>query len=279
MSQKIYEIINDKMIKLLEENIIPWRKPWGTTGNGGFPVNGVSGKPYHGINLLMLEWGESYYSFKQIQEKKWHLKKGSKASMVVFFTLIDKKSSKQADNNDKGEKIPIMKYYNVFKSSDIEGCPQPEKFEHNTIAEAEAIVNSYTEVKIEHINNNKAYYSITEDFINTPSISSFPILEEYYSTLFHEMTHSTGHKSRLNRFTGDAETASFGSKLYSQEELVAELGAAFLCGICGIEQMTLENSAAYIQNWLKVLKNDKTMIAKSAAKAQKATDYILGLSS
>jgi len=275
MAQKVHEIITDKIIKQLEAGTIPWRKPWGTCGNGGLPRNGVTQRPYSGVNLLMLEWGESYYTWNQIQDKKWKVKKGSKASMVVFFTLVDKKGKQETEKEDK---IPIMRYYNVFASSDIEGAPTTQKeYVHDPIKEAEEIVSNYKEVPIHHHNNNRAFYSPSEDYINVPEYNKFAIPEEYYNTLFHEMSHSTGHSTRLKRFVGAAATASFGSKLYSLEELVAELGAAFLCGHCGIEQTTLENSTAYIANWLKVLKDDKTIIVKAAAKASKSTDYIIGV--
>lgn len=271
MTSKVYDIITQKIIDQLESGVIPWRKPWGTTGSGELPKNGESGRYYSGINLLMLEWGESYYTFKQIQDNGWHLNKGSKASMVVFFTILEKESKTKQDEKDR---IPIMRYYNVFKSSDIEDCPKNVKYVHDTIKEAEEIITNFTEVPIYHHNNNRAFYSPTEDYVNVPDISRFEITEEYYSTLFHELTHSTGHTSRLKRFVGSAANASFGSKAYSFEELIAELGAAFLCGKCGIEQKTLDNSASYIDGWIKVLKEDSTIIVKAAAKAQKAADYI-----
>jgi antirestriction protein ArdC len=278
MNSKVYDIVTGKIIEQLENGVIPWKKPWGLTGSGELPKNGITGRHYSGINLLMLEWGESYYTWTQIQEQnksckdpkdRWHLKKGSKASIIVFFTVMEKEGK-----NEDPDRIPVIRYYNVFKSSDIEGCPQPEKRKHNTIEEAEAILRNFTEVPIYHHNDNRAFYSPMEDYINVPEMSRFEVPEEYYCTLFHEMAHSTGHVSRLKRFVGPALNASFGSKLYSFEELIAELGASFLCGVCGIEQKTLENSAAYIDSWIKVLKEDNKIIVKAAAKAQKAADYI-----
>lgn len=271
MTNKVYDIITQRIIDQLEAGVIPWRKPWGTSGNGEMPKNGMTGRHYSGINLLMLNWGEEYFTFKQIQEKHWNVKKGSKASIVVFFQMLEKPNKK---NEEELDRIPMMRYYNVFAGSDIEGYKEGEKYEHDTIEEAEEYVRRYSEVPIHHHNNNRAFYSPMEDYINVPDISCFPIAEEYYSTLFHEMTHSTGHTSRLNRFTGVSANASFGSKAYSFEELIAELGASFLCGFCGIEQKTLENSASYINGWLKVLKEDNKAIVRAAAKAQKAVDYI-----
>lgn len=271
MSNKVYDIITERIISQLEAGVIPWRKPWGIAGNGEMPKNGITGRHYSGINLLILNWGEEYFTFKQIQEKKWTIKKGSKASIVIFFSMLEKPNK---NNSEEIDQIPLMRYYNVFAGSDIEGYKEGEKYEHNTIEEAEEIVRKYQEVPIHHHNNNRAFYSPTEDYINVPDLSCFPIAEEYYSTLFHEMTHSTGHLSRLKRFTGIAANASFGSKAYSFEELIAELGASFLCGVCGIEQKTLDNSASYIASWLKVLKEDNKFIVRAAAKAQKAVDYI-----
>jgi antirestriction protein ArdC len=271
MSNKVYDIITQRIIDQLEAGVIPWRKPWGVSGNGEMPKNGITGRHYSGINLLMLNWGEEYFTFKQVQEKHWTIKKGSKASIVIFFSMLEKPNKK---NSEEVDQIPLMRYYNVFAGSDIEGYKEGEKYEHDTIEEAEDIARRYAEVPIHHHNNNRAFYSPMEDYINVPDISCFPIKEEYYSTLFHEMTHSTGHTSRLNRFVGVAANASFGSKAYSFEELIAELGASFLCGSCGIEQKTLDNSASYISSWLKVLKEDNKTIVRAAAKAQRAVDYI-----
>lgn len=284
MAKSVYEIVTDKIIDQLEKGVIPWRKPWGTTGTGGLPKNGITGRKYSGINLLMLEWGETYYTWNEIQEhnheaakKKeplWKIKKGSKASIVVFFTLVENKKSK---NPEKPEQIPIYRYYNVFASNDIEGIDHNVKtYEHDPITEAEEIAFNFKEVPVHHHNNNRAFYSPMEDYINVPSYDRFEHPEEYYSTLFHEMTHSTGHESRLKRFVGSAKNASKGSKAYSFEELIAELGAAFLCGHCGIVNKTIDNSAAYIDSWLKVLKEDKTAIIRAAGKASKAADYIRG---
>lgn len=277
IKMKVNEIVTKKILDRLEDakkgkGCAPWQQPWGASGNGDFPRNGISNKSYSGINLMLLDWGEKYYTFNQVQEKKWKIKKGSKASIVVFFTMIDKKTGDKTDDPiDRDDKIPILKYYNIFRSADIEGAPQPEPIEHKTIAEAEEIALNYTEVPVYHSNASKAFYKPSEDYINVPSRQNFPVLEEYYSTLFHEIAHSTGHESRLRRDMGNV----FGDHKYSFEELIAEICAAFLCAKCGIVQTTFDNSVAYIDYWLGQLKKDKNMIIRASAKAQRAFDYIL----
>lgn len=269
MSNKVYEIVTGKIIEKLEAGEIPWRKPW----TGGLPVNYVSRRPYSGINLMLLPGGGEYLTWNQIQKLGGHVKKGSKTLMVVFFKMLE-------DKEDEEKKIPYLRYYRVFKLEDVEGIPSKlEKIEHNPIEACEKVAGEFAEVPVKHDNSSRAYYTPSGDFVNVPGLSCFPIREEYYSTLFHELIHSTGHPARLNRFEAGpgAEAAKFGSESYSFEELVAEMGAGMLCGVCGIEGRTLDNSTAYVQGWLKALQNDKKMIVKAASKAQKAADYIQGI--
>jgi antirestriction protein ArdC len=272
-NQKVYDYVFERIQTEMEKGIIPWRKPWGTDGNGDLPRNGTSGKHYNGINLLMLDWGHKYYTMKQIGQKGWRIKKGSKGFFVVYFELKEIASNKEGRKGEM-EKIPFLRYYYVFKDSDIEGCPtstEATKTEHQPIEEAEKVVSAY-EIEIKHDDSKGAYYSPVKDSINVPDRSRFVNIEEFYSTCFHEMTHSTGHEKRLKRTFGN----HFGDEQYSKEELIAEIGAGFLCGKCGIEQKTLENSVAYIQNWLGALSKDKKMIVQAAAAASKAADYIIG---
>lgn len=173
-----------------------------------------------------------------------------------------------------------LRYYTVFNVEQIDGLkielPEIPRVEHNPIAEAEAIVaNMPNRPEIQH-GPARCFYRPSMDFVNMPEIGLFAQAEEYYASLFHELTHSTGHESRLNRRSSDAPR-HFGDKEYSREELVAEMGAAFLAAACGIEHATLENSAAYLQGWLSVLRTDAKAVIIAAAQAQRAADYIQGI--
>lgn len=293
---KVYEYVTENIIKQLEQGIIPWHKPWtycNSRKSKMFAINYVTRKPYRGINTLLLDKPGEYITFKQVQALKGTVKKGAKARMVVFYMLTDKKTNESEEIEDgqekaKTQKYFILRYYNVFHLSDIEGIeskivPMDEDNTHpddkfSPIDEAEAIFEGYKDrPKLVNFDLDKAYYRPSQDIINMPHKHQFTKPEEYYNTLFHEGVHSTGHPKRLNRFTGAAAIAAFGSETYSFEELVAEIGAAMLCGVSGIGEMTIKNSAAYIQSWLKVLKDDKRLIVKVAAKAQKAVDFILGV--
>ncbi len=272
MANKVYEYVTERIIKLLEEGTVPWKKPW----KNGLPINYITRKPYRGVNLFLLPGGGEYLTFKQVQKLGGKIKKGAKAHMVVFWKQVGYEEEKL---NDDGETeivirtLPILRYYKVFSLSDTEGIPSKlEKFDNNPIKEAEKVLNGFKEVPIYH-RENSAYYEPMKDYINLPTFDQFENAELYYSTAFHEMVHSTGHESRLARFKS-TDSHIFGSETYSFEELVAELGASMLSGTVGIEEYTINNSAAYISGWLSRLRDDKTLIVKAAGKAQKACDYI-----
>ncbi|MCU6603831.1 zincin-like metallopeptidase domain-containing protein [Peribacillus frigoritolerans] len=265
----IYEMVTNKIMEKLEQGIIPWRKPW---VNGG-AVNWKTQKAYRGINTMLLEPGE-YATFKQISEAGGKVKKGAKSEIVVFWKWLEK------EEDGKIEKIPFLRYYRVFDiNKQVEGLKSKrntESFEHDPIAACEDIVKGYVNGPKMRFESVEAWYKPMIDLINVPPIKDFPKIEEHYSTLFHEMIHSTGHKKRLNR-EGITDTVRFGSETYSKEELIAEMGAAMLCGVAQIENTIIDNSTAYIQSWLKALKDDKTLLVKAGSAAQKATDHILGI--
>lgn len=266
----VYEIVTEKIMNQLEKGVIPWRKPW-TNANA---VNWVNQKPYRGINTMLLDPGE-YATFKQISEAGGKVKKGEKSHIIVFWTWLEKENEE-----GKMDKIPFLKYYRVFEiNTQVEGLNSKrntETFDHNPIEEAEKVFKSYINCPSYSYNPGKAYYIPSRDHINVPPLKDFKIADEFYSTLFHEMAHSTGHKSRLDR-TGIIEKASFGDEIYSKEELVAEITSQMLCAVAGIDNSTIENSASYIQSWLRALNNDKKLVVQAAAQAQKAADFILGV--
>jgi antirestriction protein ArdC len=272
----VYDQITERIIAMLEAGTVPWRKPW--QAKAGFPRNLVSGKPYRGINVFLLH-AMSYESpfwltFKQAQQLGGTVKKGEKACPVVFWKQLEVEDKESHEI----EKIPMLRFYYVFNTAQCEGLKDisaPVESLVSAPAKPDEIVAFMPKrPEIKH-GLTRAYYSPTEDIVAMPHRERFENEADYFGTLFHELVHSTGHASRLNRATV-TEAAGFGSNPYCREELIAEMGAAFLCGQAGIGESTLENSAAYIQNWLEQLQNDKKLIVQAAAQAQKAADYILG---
>ena len=278
---KVYDVINSRIIEMLEQGTVPWKKPWNALSN--MPKNLCSKKEYRGINLFLLacqSYGSPYWlTFKQVQEKGGYIRRGEKSSPVIFWKWLDRQNSIMEDNEASSTgKIPLIRYYSVFNLEQTEGVAAPDQqqtmSDFNPIERAECIISAMPGMpEIKHA-GNRAYYSPSLDYIQLPNKSAFSSPAEYYGTAFHELSHSTGHAKRLGR-KSILEPSYFGSHEYSKEELVAEMGAAFLCGHAGIEQTTIENSAAYIAGWLKALKNDKTLLIHAAAQAQKASDYML----
>lgn len=271
MSTNVYEIITEKIIEKLENGVVPWRKPWISGG----AVNWKTQKPYRGINIFLLDAGE-YATFKQIQEAGGKIKKGEKSHIVVFWKWLEKED----EESGEVQKIPYLRYYRVFEiNTQVEGLKSKREemtFNHNHIEKAEEIYKGYINSPDYTFYSGQAVYYPIVDKINCPPIKDFPKVEEYYCTLFHEMVHSTGHKSRLARPGVTTQNVAFGDEIYSKEELVAEVGAAMLCSVAGIDNSTIDNSASYIQSWLRALKEDNRLIVTAAAQAQKAADYILG---
>lgn len=273
----IYEEITNRIIKQLENGNIPWHKPWSGIASGAY--NRISKKPYSLLNQMLLMHDGEYATYKQWSDIGGKIKKGEHAEMVVFWKIFEV----EENNNGKVEKrsIPLLKYINVFHVSQVEGVEpiNGKPIEHNPIEEAEKIKSDYARrenILINEIVSDRAFYSPMKDFIQVPCKEQYKDIMEFYSTLFHEMIHSTGHKDRLGRIDSTKKIASFGNEEYSKEELIAEIGSAFLMNHVGIETpKTFKNSAAYIQSWLKVLRNDNRFIVSASSKAEKAMKYIL----
>ena len=244
MGNKIYETITNKIIEKLEEGTIPWKKPF--QDGDGTPVNWVTQKPYRGINTFLLDGGE-YATYKQIKDNGGTVLKGEKGNPVVFWKLMDIEDK----NTQEDKKIPLLKTYTVFKigvqTKGIEPKRKMVVHEHQAIEQAEEIYKNYMNGPDFTFKNDGAYYKPTLDVVNVPPMKSFADVNAYYSTLFHEMVHSTGHKTRLDR-AGVVSFNGFGTEQYSKEELVAELGASMLCGVAQIDNTTLDNSASYIKS-------------------------------
>lgn len=272
----VYEIITRQVIESLESGVAPWRKPWSSE----LPCNLLSQKAYRGFNVFMLATSghESKYwlTLNQANKLGGKIKAGSKSRLVTFWSIGEEKLNVKTG---KLQKPFILRYYNVFNLTQTEGIDLPRAvFERNnrnsfeTIEAAENLAESMPNPPAFEA-SDAAWYSPRKDAIGLPARHTFHSPAEYFGTLFHELTHSTGHASRLHREAFD-NLSQFGSESYSKEELIAEMGSAYLCGLSGIERETLPNSAAYLDNWIKRLKGDSKLILSAASLAQKAADYI-----
>lgn len=274
----VYTLVTERIIEHLEKGTIPWRQPW---TDAGMPTNLATGKEYRGVNVLLLAslcyQRNSFLTFRQAKELGGSVKKGEKSHPVVFWKRIEKEN----ETTKEKEIIPLLRQYHVFNIAQCEGIP-PEKLppviecNNDPIKSCEDIIEKMRHrPEIRH-EKHQAFYDSKYDFVNVPEPKTFVNSASYYGTLFHELLHSTGHASRLNR-KELVEQGRFGSELYATEELTAEIGASYLKSRAGIPIEELENNAAYIQAWLKRLKNDKKCIVYASSQAQKATDFILNI--
>ena len=282
-----YQIITDAIIARLEEGKIPWQKPWSGVNSPDSPRNLLSKKPYSGMNHFILAssgYDSPYWcTYKQAKQKGGCVRKGEKATPVIYWNMIQVDSHKVDAKGKKVKKtIPLLKHYFIFNVDQCDDVKVPtteetveEIGEFNPIERAEEIVAGYETCPRLQSTSQRAYYSPSSDYINMPQKESFKGEEEYYATLFHEMGHSTGHGTRLNR-EGVVNFDHFGSHQYSKEELVAEFTSCYLCGESNILPNIQDNSVAYIQSWSKALKDDKKLIIGACSKATRAADYILG---
>jgi antirestriction protein ArdC len=275
MNIQLYERITDRITALLEQGTVPWHKPW--KAKTGLPRNFVSQKSYRGINVfLLIAMGyESpmWLTFRQASKLGGSVRKGEKACPVVFW----KQLKIEDKDTDETKRIPLLRFYHVFNIAQCDGLQivtAPTEANGNGVSRPDEIVAAMPQPPIIKHGMSRAYYSPIQDHVGMPARDRFDQTEAYYTTLFHELVHSTGHEKRLKRPTL-VESCGFGSDPYCKEELVAEMGAAFLCGQAEIAEQTLDNSAAYIKGWLGKLKDDKMLIVQAAAQAQKAADFIL----
>lgn len=293
---RVEEIITDRIVRLLEAGTVPWHKPWGNrqTGADAFPRNAITKRHYRGVNVFILasqSYGSLYWlTYKEALRLGGHVRQGEHGTPIVFWKWLDKQIERD-DGEIEERHFPMLRYYTVFNAEQTEDCRLPADTKDGSMPEPtfnpiEACESIYTNMpnrpRLDHgatmaITRGQrfeAYYSPGSDTVVMPRREAFDSPAFYYSVLFHELTHSTGAAHRLNRPTLN-QALKFGDTNYSREELVAEMGAAFLAGHTGIEQMTLTNSAAYLANWIQMLKGDAKLAIMAAAAAQRATDYIL----
>lgn len=306
--ESVYQAVTDRIVSAIEAGgIAPWRKPW----VGGGPVQVRNGRPYRGINVFLLSlasygdprWGTfkamkesavqaaksegrdiiekatkrgrytvtNYFEVIDGVEQLFHggVNKGEKATSIILWKPV--KKTRPSENGNEDDSYLLLKSYSVFNAEQCDGIPpMPEAREHEPIEEAERIANGFIGPTVD-FGGDRAFYSPTLDFVKIPIPENFTSEEAYYSTLYHELVHSTGHKDRLDRL----ESTQFGSGPYAKEELVAEMGAAMLCGMAGIDN--LDDSASYVDGWLEKIKGDPKLVVQAAALANKAADLILGV--
>jgi antirestriction protein ArdC len=272
----VYQIITERILEKLSQGVVPWRRTW----TGPEPLqNLVTRKPYRGINVFLLGmqgFGSPYWlTLKQANRLGGKIRKGASGSVVVLWKWVERTDP---ETGEPAPAVPLLRYYRVWNAEQTEGVevPKAETIDFEPIEAAERILQEMPErPPIVQQDPGKAWYDPWGDKVNLPRPETFEGPEEFYSCAYHELVHATGHKSRLSR-PGVVDVVKFGGHAYSQEELVAEMGAAFLCAVAGIEQVTLENSAAYIDGWRKVIGDDPKLVVHAAAQAQKASDFVLG---
>lgn len=296
----VFEMVTERVLEQMAKGIVPWQKPWASVFGGcngdGLAISYTSRKPYALINQFILPCGE-YITLNEINKLGGHLKKGSKSHEVYgffrsFMNKEDKTFTTSIDANEDADDYRLvwnMRYFKVFNVEDCEGIePKGVKdatplFTHSEdIVDAESVITAYVEREGKggftfHNNksSNSAFYAPREDKVVVPCKAQYKNIVEYYSTTFHELTHSSGAEKRMNR-KGITDFDAFGSHQYSQEELVAELGSAMMLGVLGIEDTrTFNNSVAYLQSWSRKLKDQPKMIVYAAAQAESAVKYIL----
>ncbi len=283
MKTSVYDIVTENILSGLKKGTIPWKKNWSSFG--GLPRNFQSGHVYRGINLLLLalnEYESPYYlTFNQVKKLGGTIKKGSSSQQVVFWKVYKKsaETNTEAETGEESSSLQkrfVLRYYNVFNSCQIEGIdfPTPQTYDHHPIEEAQQIWEQYSNRPQLIYKGNNALYSPTHDRITLPPIERFVTPQAFHKTLFHEAIHSTGHPSRIDR--GLSENTDKIS--YSFEELIAEIGASFLCAEAGIQHDEV-NTQAYINGWVKFLEEEHARtIVSAASKAKQAAQYILGTS-
>jgi antirestriction protein ArdC len=291
----VYGKVTDRIIGYIERNrSLPWRKPWVTPYGDMAPRNFQSGKPYRGVNAILTSMnGYSspfWLTFNQAKALGGCVRKGERSTPIVYWNTVRKPEAgvdgerPDEDETDEPERkayYGFYRMYSVFNAEQIDGIqfPEPEAPETGDvprIQRAEELAEGMRDRPVVAYGGDLAYYSPSDDRVVVPERSRFVSSEEYYSTLFHELAHSTGHPKRLHRF-GAPGAERFGSRGYSKEELVAEISSCFILNSIGIStEDTDGNSAAYIRGWLEALKGDRRMLVVAAGLAGKASDYIMG---
>ncbi len=273
-----YQVMTDRILALLEQGTVPWQQPWDHTT--GMPRNLFSQRAYRGINIWLLTamgYASPFWAtFHQVTAAGGRVRKGARGVPVVFWKVYTKEDQETGDE----AKRFVLRQYTVFNAAQLDGVAIPAitvlTHRFTPIERCAQLVDAMPQRPVILHGHQRAFYTPATDTLHLPSPTCFHSPEAYYATIFHELVHAVGHRSRLNRSTL-TDLCLFGSPTYAKEELVAEMGAAYLCGVCGIANATIDNSAAYLQSWMAALRHDPTMLVHAAAQAQKAADYIQNL--
>jgi len=284
LNTAVYEAVTARIVEALEQGVVPWRKPWNDIPP---PVNAVSNRPYRGVNVFLLGLGmfqdHRWLSFKQAQQLGGNIRSGERSMMAIFWKRLEVDRIDPLTGEVRPAEIPFLRYYHVFNVEQCQGLKLPPLPSANgetpslRIERAEEVVKSMIDPPTIQERGSSAWYRPKDDLIRIPKLQLFMTTDAFYATLFHELGHSTGHEKRLNR-AGVTGTIRFGSDTYSREELVAELTSAFCCAGLGLDNSLVENSTSYIQGWQTTLREDPKAVTIAAAQAQRATDYIRGIS-
>jgi len=276
----VYARVTNRIIEQLEQGTIPWEKPW---IGAGLPQNIVNKTFYRGINILLLGClgyeRNAYLTWQQTKALGASVKRGEHGNLVVFWKVVEK----EVEGQSEPKKMQFLRYHNVFNIEQCTNLPQklldaaiPPENLNDPITACEKIIKDMLQCPEIRHKESRAYYDPEGDYVNMPKLAKFKSSESYYGTLFHELIHSTGHSSRLNR-EGVTTRTGFGSQTYSFEELVAEIGACYLQSVAGVETVKeQQNRVAYLHSWLEVLRGDKKFIINASAHAQRAADFVLG---
>jgi antirestriction protein ArdC len=282
-TRAVYERVTSTIIAALEAGVVPWRKPWADVLP---PCNALSRRPYHGVNFLLLSLSRyedhRWLTYRQAKELGGHVRAGEQSTSVVFWKQWDVDNPDPASGTMRRDHVPILRYYHVFNAGQCEGLDLPPlerqgRPANERIAAAERTVAQMPDPPRIHEGRNQACYYPLVDVVQIPSLSSFESADTYYATLFHELAHATGHEKRLNR-KGVTRAAIFGSGDYSREELVAEFASAFCSSQIGLDNRLTVNAASYLDGWLHPLRADPRAVVIAAGQAQRAADYICGVS-
>lgn len=282
----VYEIVTKEILAKLEQEIVPWQMPW---KRKAFDHNGVSKRRYRGVNTILTSmrgFAESdWYTLRQMRELGVDLKENQHSSIVCFYKVIEKEPTETEKKMESmgfitldDRKHYMLRYYGVFNREQIDGLPELPKtgdeLDFKPVEACEKVIEEFRDRPSIEYGGARAFYSPMQDIVKVPKRENFISIDEYYSTLFHELVHSTGHEKRTGR-TKDGHDG-FGGKEYAREELCAEIGSAILCRHCGITK-TIDNSVSYIDNWKKALLDDAKCVVLAAQRAQRAVDYILNI--
>ncbi len=281
MTTNIYQTVTDRILKQLDAGVVPWRKTWIT----GLPKSLTTGKEYRGVNILVLgstEYTSRYWlTFREAQRQGGHVRKGERATPVIYWKWRSPEElAKRRQETGQENPAPCVPFASVvFNFDQVEGVDRPQDDVPNRVNDRFEVAEQMLDVmpdqpELVHTITAQPAYSPLVDRVTLPHLSQFESADEYYSTLFHELVHSSGHPRRLNRF---AESEGDRVEKYSFEELVAEFGAAFLCGFAGIQNANTDAlQASYIEGWRKVFSQDGRILVRAASAAQRAADYIRG---